>query len=130
MVLASKILHKFVCVIYLHTFSLDIGGWHASQSSKTFESHSSDNSFIVTIKLGVGFLKEGHPPGTGIRSLSEGWHISSAVFSSWKFVINVDSVPFVLDPEIKSEGTVLIIFLIPGNSLYSLFTFSNCRCSC
>lgn len=79
--------------------------WHTSESLKTFVTRSTRDTVVVLVELGVGFLVERSPPSASLGSGSGPGVESIAPLDGWESVIDVDTNPVVLGPEVESEGT-------------------------
>lgn len=79
--------------------------WHTGESLKTLETRSTRDTIVVLVELGVGLLVERSPPSTSLGSGSGPGVESIAPLDDWESVIDVDTNPLVLGPEVESEGT-------------------------
>lgn len=75
--------------------------------------------------LGKCFLKKWCPPCTFARWECSPWSMATTPIYGGKLIINIDSIPTIFDPEVKSIGTVFVNFLVPKNLLYSFWLFSH-----
>lgn len=124
--------HNHVFLVHLNNLSPDLvdceslvaerGCWHTSEHVESSTHPSSAHSLIVTPVLGTTLLEEWSPPGTTWSSLlSESWTESVSIHSSWKLVINGDSLLLTVGEQVEVDLTVRWVFLLSIEDLLDSF---------
>lgn len=90
-----------------------VENWFVRQLSQDLETGAALSPVIVSVELGKCFLKQRHPPGTMRGFAGSVWNEVCdrirVLVPGWKAVVDVDSHPFVVGPEVVSIDTLPIV---------------------
>jgi len=123
-VLASELLNYAFVLAF--AFLSNNSGWHSSQDPQGLGGMATNDPVIVEMQLCIGFLEDGHPPGSIYR-----WPGTqgSTIPCQWNAIINIDADPLTVHPEVDSESTLVVVFIVPEDSLDSRWSFCESWCS-
>lgn len=92
---------------------------------EAFSAITTNDSVVVLVQFGEGFLEQRHPPSAVFGLLGGPWLDLVAPRRNWKSVVNIDPDPFTLNVKLKSENSVLTVLLICSDALNSVWFFSK-----
>lgn len=92
---------------------------------EAFSAITTNDSVVVLVQFGEGFLEQRHPPSAIFGLLGVKYIDLVAPRLNWKSVVNIDVDPFTFNVKLKSENSVFTVLLICSDALNSVWLFSN-----